>query len=315
MSTSRLDNLRMVDPVLTTIAHGYSNAAMVAENLFPTVTVSKLKGKVPVFGKEAFVVRNTDRAVRAASNRIPPSDVTLINFETKERDVEIAIDYIEEEESPDFARYEQRTAKDLMDILLLGKEKEAADLVQDADNYIDDLKEEITSANAFDDYSLSTNPINIIRDSMSSVRSRIAVYPNTMIIGDSAFNSLINHPKIIERIKYAGIAAVTTKVLGELLGLQNIFIGMAVYSPDGETYEDVWKDNIVLAFVDQNERNSRSEFNPSFGYTFQREGKPEIDTYYENGGKLKVVRNTDNYCIKVTCSDAAFLISNVNHDH
>ena len=132
---SRMDELRMVDPVLTTVVQGYSNAVMVADALFPHVTVSKLKGKIPVFGREAFVVRDTNRAVRAQSNRVPPSNLELISFETLERDVESAIDYLEEEETPDFIRLEQRLARELNDILLLGKEKEAADYVQNTSNF------------------------------------------------------------------------------------------------------------------------------------------------------------------------------------
>ena len=69
---------------------------------------------------------------------------------------------------------------------------------------------------------------------------------------------------------------------------------------------------VIMGNACKSDRKSRSEFNPSYGYTFQREGKPEIDTYYENGGKIKVIRNTDNYCIKVTASDAAYLISDTN---
>ncbi len=313
MADKRIDELRMVDPVLSTIAQGYSNASMAAESLFPTVQVSKLKGKIPMFGREAFIVRDTERAIRAASNRIPPSDVQLVEFETQEQDVEIAIDYLEEEESPDFYRYEQRIAKELTDILLLGKEKVAADYVQDPANFAAGLKDEILVGEAFDDYTNDTDPIEVIRDAMASIRTRIARYPNTMVIGDVTYQVLMQHPKILERIKYSGVSKANTKILSELTDIPNVRIGMAVHSADGANFSDVWNDNIVLAYVDRSEKANRSEFNPSYGYTFQREGKPEIDTYFENGGKIKVIRNTDNYVVKVTASDAAFLIHNTNH--
>ena len=313
MATSRLDDIRMVDPVLTTIAQGYSNNAMVAQYLFPTVTVSKLKGKIPQFGKESFVVRETERAIRAQSNRIPPSDLSLIPFETHERDVEIAMDYIEEEESPDFYRYEQRITKELVDILMLGKEKEAADLVQNASNYDTNLKKIFTSENAFDDFTNDCDPIEEIKKSMTAVRSRIAKYPNTMIIGDATYQVLLRHPKVTNKIGLANPLVVDASVLSMLTEIPNIYVGMSVYSDDNTVLTDVWGDNIILAYVDANSKENRSEFNPSFGYTFQREGKPEVDTYYENGGKIKVVRNTDNYCLKVTASDAAFLMADTNH--
>ena len=140
MANSRMDDLRMVDPVLTTVAQGYKNENLIYSKLFPEVQVSKLKGKIPVFGKDAFIIRDTVRAVRAASNRIAPTDLQLIEFETRERDVETAIDYIEEEESSDLYSYEQRITKELSDIMQLGKEKEAADIVQDLSNYDTSLK-------------------------------------------------------------------------------------------------------------------------------------------------------------------------------
>ncbi len=314
MPTSRLDELRMIDPVLTTIAQGYSNAGLVADFLFPHVQVSKLKGKIPVFGKEAFIVRDTERAIRASSNRIPPSDISFVEFETIEKDIEVAVDYLEEEESLNYQRYEQRITKELSDILLLGKEKETADMAQDANNYAAGLKKVITALDAWDDDTILTvDPIEDIRDGMNAVRQLIGRYPNTMIIGDASYRALMNHPKVVERVQYSGLAKVTQDIIKELTEIPNIRVGLSVYSSDGDTISDVWNDNVILAFVDKSEKNSRSEFNPSYGYTFQREGKPEIDTYYENGGKIKVIRNTDNYCIKVTGSDAAYLISNTNH--
>lgn len=313
MPQSRIDELRMIDPVLTTVAQGYSNSNMVAEALFPTIQVSKLKGKIPVFGKEAFLIRDTFRALKAQSNRIPPSDLDFITFETKERDIEISIDYIEEEESPDFSRYEQRITKELVDILQLGREKEAADLVQNPDNFDDDLQYEVTENQAFDDYTKNADPILIIRNSAAKLRSVIAKYPNTMVIGDKCYQALINHPKLLDRVKYAGISKVSKNILAELTDVPNVFVGSAVFSEDGVNFSDVWRDNIILAYVDRSDKALRSEFNPSFAYTLQREGKPEIDTYYENGGKIKVIRNTDNYALQITAKEAGFLIYNTNH--
>ncbi|MFO8098869.1 MAG: helicase-related protein, partial [Salinibacter sp.] len=93
------------------------NGAFVYNALFPVIKTAKMKGKIPYFGKDAFTVRETSRAVRADSNRIAPSDFNLIDFETKEQDIESALDYLEEEESADFYKYEQRLTKDLTDYL------------------------------------------------------------------------------------------------------------------------------------------------------------------------------------------------------
>ncbi len=311
MSNTRLDSLRMVDPVLTTIAQGYTNNAFIAHKLFPTVDVNKMKGKIPVFSKNSFVMRDTERALRAASNRIPPEEIVLMDFETHERDVEIALDYLEEEESSEFFRYEQRSTKELLDILLTGREKAAADLVQNPANYDDDMKL-VISSEADSIYAPTSNAdtetwVNIAKD---AIRSKIGKYPNVMIMGDVTLRKILNHNSMTNKIRYTNNFTVNAELVKEVYNIENIIVGTSVYSPDGVSMEDIWGDNIIFAYVDQSPR--RSEYNPSFGYTFRRKGMPEVDTYYENGGKVKVIRATDNYSVQVTGKDAGFLIANTN---
>jgi len=130
------DKFRILDPVLTQMAQGYQNATMVANHIFPTVAVQTAKGKIPKFNKTAFITRNTNRATGANSNRINDLEYSLIDIETIENDVEIALDYLEEDNGENFLKLEQKIMKDLADILALGKEKAAADLVQSISNYL-----------------------------------------------------------------------------------------------------------------------------------------------------------------------------------
>jgi hypothetical protein len=311
MSNSRVDTLRAVDPVLSTIAQSYSNSSFMSELLFPKVSVSKLKGKIPRFGKEAFYLREINRAIGASSNRIPPADVELIDFETNERDVEMAIDYLEQEESSFYRRYESQVTKQLVDTIALKKEKEAADLVQNTANYSSGMFENIVSGDAFNNYSLNKDPILKIRDGISAIRAKIGRYPNTMLIGEATYKALIDHPKILERIEFNGIKKANAQIIGDICDIPNVGVGLAVSTDNGTTFSDIWEDNIILAYVDKSEK--KSEFIPSFGYTFQREGMPQIDTYFENGGKIKIIRNTDNYALKITANDAGYLIKNTNH--
>ena len=51
-----LSEKRVVDPVLTNIARGYTNNAYVGSLLFPDVPVEKEGGKIPQFTKEAFKI-------------------------------------------------------------------------------------------------------------------------------------------------------------------------------------------------------------------------------------------------------------------
>lgn len=303
--------IRMIDPVLTSIAQSYQNASFVGNHLFPIVNLNHSKGKIPIFGKTAFQPREMNRALRAGSNRIPMDEISYLEFEMRERDVEISIDYLEEE-SPDFMQYEQQMTRQLIDLLLLNREKEIADFVQNPSNFSSDHTKIVATSEAFDDYSTGTDPLKIIHEGIAKIRQKVARYPNVMVLGESTYRALINHPSIIERIKYSGASSATTKILSELLEIPNIYVGRAVYD-NGLNFADIWMDNVVLAYVDEENQTRRTPYGFSFGYLLQKSGYPEIDTYYENGGKIKIIRATDNFEFKVTTAQAGFLISNTNH--
>lgn len=311
MSIQRLDEIRMVDPVLTTLTQGYSNNKLVAGSIFPTINVKDSKGKYPIFGKEAFIERETERALRAKSNRINPNAFTMDEYETTEKDIETAIDYIEAEEAHNYYKYEQKICKDLRDILDLNKEKEIAEYLQDENNYSSDMRTIIADNAGIDSIE---NPIDIyaiISSAKEKVRLNIAKYPNTLVMGISVYNALRNSSNLTGLFNNDN-HVLTYDNLKEFFGVDTIVVAESVYSNDGITMTDIWANNMILLYVDRSESEYKSEYNPSFGYLFQRDGMPEIDTYTENGGKIKVVRCTDNYCWKITAPKAGFLIKNVN---
>ena len=90
---------RIQDPILTELAQGYYNAELVCESLFPVVEIEKEAGKIPQFGRLAFRQQSTVRQVLGESNRLTPEDVTAINVELEEHDIEYPIDYREDNDA------------------------------------------------------------------------------------------------------------------------------------------------------------------------------------------------------------------------
>lgn len=308
MTQSRLDQLRMVDPVLTNIAQGYTPSYFLGDKLFPIVKVPSQKGKVPKFGRDSFVVRNSERAIRSNSNRIPTSDYDTIEFTLRERDLEVAMDYIEEMETYDALKYEQKLTIDLLNLLALEREKAIADYVQDPLNFDASSKRVLDASEAFNIGSVS--PLQIIAEAIEQLRQNIGRNPNIIVMGIDTLSAIENNIAILSTVQNSGLFKFSLDMLKDYLGLDNIRIGRSVYSEDGRIFKDIWQDNIIIAYVDQSEQSRRTQYNPSFGYTFQREGMPEIDSYYENGGKIKIIRATDNWEIKAVAPEAAFLIHN-----
>lgn len=303
-----LSNKRIVDPVLTNLARGYHNSIMIASALFPVVTVPKEGGKIPVFTKESFKIYNTERAIRANSNRINPEDRTTIDFVLTEHDLEYPIDYREENE--DALPAKMNATRVCVDGIALRMEKLAADLAQNLANFPTGSKVTLAAADKFTN--TSSDPFPIFSNAVEAVRSRIGVRPNVAVFGAKAYAALKEHPAVLDRIKYSQKGIVTPELLRSLLDFEKLFVGDAVYAADNGTFSDVWSDNVIIAYVPTQLSNiPRSYYEPSFGYTLRKKSMPFVDTYTENG-KVLLVRNTDTFVSKIVGSDAGYLINDTN---
>lgn len=304
----QLENLRVVDEVLTNVARGYTNANFIGTNLFPVVNVKKEGGKIPQFNAEAFRVYNTERAIRAKSNRVSPEGRSTIDYVLTEHDLEYPMDYREIEE--DVANLELHAATVVAEGIQLRLEKLIADLSQDANNYPSSNVAVLSASDKFTNE--TSNPFSVIEAARESVRSKIARYPNTIVLGASTYAALKNHPMILDRIKYTEHSVMSEELLRQLLDFPNLYVGKAVFVNDAGLFVDVWQDNMILAYVpEQNQNVARNVYEPSFAYTLRKAGFPVVDKYVE-GGKVSIVRNTDIFVPKIVGPDAAFLIKDTN---
>ena len=301
----RLSNLRVVDPVLTNLSVGYSNADLVGDVLFPFVSVDKEGGKIPKFGKEAFKIYNTERALRARSNRINPEDVDNVTVSLDEHDLEYPIDYRENDEAA--FPLEAHATHVVTEGIRLRHENKVADLVQNVNSFAASNKIVLAGTSRFTD-KVNSDPIGVIDDGKEAVRGKIGKYPNTAVIGAAAWKALKNHPQLLDRIKYSMKGVLTVDLLKEILEVERIVVGRAVYSSDAGVFGDLWGDNIVLAYVAQARQGAeRTPYEPSFGYTLRKRGMPQIDKRTEDG-KLELVRNTDIFTPFLLGADAGYLI-------
>jgi hypothetical protein len=299
-----LDKQRVVDAVLTNLARGYSNSSMVADKLFPSASVNKEGGKIPQFSKEAFKIYNTERAIRADSNRINPSTADSIDYVLTEHDIEYPIDYRELNDS--ILPLKMHATNVVTEAVALRKEKLSADLATNTSNYAATNKIALSSGSFFDE--AASDPIATIDTGRAAVRSQIAKDPNVAVISNKVFNALKNHASVTDKVKYTQHAVITPQLLKNLLQFDALYIASAVYEDSSGNLVDVWGENMVIAYVPE-AKQSRSFYEPSFGYTLQMKNFPIVDTYDEKG-KVKIIRNTDLFVPKLVGADAGYLISN-----
>ena len=311
---SRLESLRAgVDPVLTEISQGYSNPAFVGTKILPIVKVAKKSGKYIKFGRDNFFVPDDSiiRGIRAGTQTRYPVEISTGTFNCLRYSIKDGADDAELEEAQEVFDLEQDIVRGIQETIRLKLEYQIATVLQDTSTYTHSNHRTLTATEKWDDPSgADYDPIGDIQEAKSAVRNLIGRYPNSCILGISAYESLVKSPQILDRIKYSQAGVVTTEILEAVLDIPNIYVGMGVYtSGTGESFSDIWKDNVVLAYVPENPRSVRV---PAFGYTFEVAGYPVTTRWYDEDTTTNWFRNEDYYDFKVTFDGAGFLIKDVN---
>lgn len=308
---SRLSNTRIIDPVLTELAMGYGgNNFGAAEALFPLVNTDKEGGKIPKFGKEHFKVYQTERALRAKSNRIQPGDIGSVDIVLDEHDLEYPIDYRESDEAA--FPLEAHATNVVTEGIQLRREKSCADLAQNAANYAAGNKITLSGTDQFTD-GTNSDPEGVLSDGKSAIRKKIAKDANTLIIPQVSWDVMKRHPKLRELLATTSKRLVRKEDLQDIFEVENIVIAASYYATDDtDDFAEIWQDNIVLAYVPPAQANiERTMYDPSYGYTIRKKGSLQMDKRTEDG-KIELVRQTDIYRPYLLGAEAGYLISDTN---
>ncbi|MBY0466890.1 MAG: hypothetical protein K2W33_18285 [Burkholderiales bacterium] len=314
---SNLAKERIVDPVLTNLAVGYSNAQMVAHHLFPFVNVDKEAGLLPKFGKDAFLVYDTERAIRAESNQGDLDKPDADSFTLVEHDLQFAVDDREVAESVFNKR--RRAMLRASEGIRLKHEVLVAGIVQNPANYPAGNKVALSGSTSFTH--ASSDPEGVIEDAKAAVSAGIVKDPNTMVIGYDMWRTLKRHPKLKAILSDSRSRLVQMADLREIFEIENIVVGRAMSkNTRAANTSRLWGRNIMLAYVppaisgqpsaggvmDPGDMQDIGE--PSFGYTFRKRGMPVVDVRRAPNNKMDLVRSTDLFRPYLLGADAGYLI-------
>ncbi len=306
----RLSKLRVVDPVLSALALGYSNAAFVGDQLLPFVTLDKEGGKIPKFGKDAFRIYATERALRAKSNRISPEDIDGVDISLDEHDLEYPIDYREDAEAA-FPLQAHATNR-VVEGIRLRHEAMVASMTQNPNNYPVGNKIALSGSSVFTDP--DSDPEGVVDDGKAAVRNKIVKEPNTMVIGYKTWRAMKRHPKLKAILSDTRSRLVQLADLREIFEIENIAVGKGIYAADNGDVIDLWGGTLVMAYVPTaapaaaGDAPVRSAYEPSYGYTLRKRGNPVVDTRSEDG-KLEIIRNTDIFRPYMLGAEAGYLVT------
>lgn len=258
-----------VDQLLTNLSIGYSNPAYISDQIFPVVTVGKQSDKYLVYDQSHWFRNEAKlRAPGTKSDRggwTYSQDTFFCDRYSYGHEI-----YDEERDNADAQfRLDTDATEFATDKILMQREVAFASGFFTtgvwANNYTGG-----TDFTQWSDYGTSA-PLLDMTDWVDTIEALIGREPNKLTIGKQVWSKLKWHPDLVDTIKYTQTAQVTLQMAANLMELEQILIGRAIYTTDPEgtaeasvTYQRIWGKHALLLYVPMNP----SLRTPAAGYTF-----------------------------------------------
>lgn len=123
---------------------------------------------------------------------------------------------------------------------------------------------------------VASDPVGDIRKAITAVLGATGFEPNKLILSTPVMNALVDHPDIVDRVKYGqtsgGPAIVNEAAIAALFGLKEVLVSKAVYNSANEGAAEastfVAGKSALLSYV----ADAPGIMTPSAGYTFSWNG-------------------------------------------
>jgi hypothetical protein len=301
------DQARVVDPVLTEHARGYSNAEYVGGVLFPSVTMPTRAAKRIEFDRSSFRRRQIQRA--------PGARIAQIQFGYEGKPVSLIqraiaaktpVEHMEEAQEVPGLDLQQMSVDLVLATVALDKEISQAETARNAAAYAASNKTALAGADKWSDP--ASRPKTLVFDAKETIRRRIGRRPNTMLVGGAVASKLQVHPQILENYKYTAQDSVTMDQLRRYFEVDTMVAGDAIYDLADGSSVDIWGNDVILAWVPPAGAQRQMGL-PSYGYTYQLRNHPFVAPVRWDGDTRSWLNDCfDEFSPELVGADAGFLI-------
>lgn len=297
----------VVDPALSNVSIKYTNESFIADLIFPMVKVAKQTGKFYVYDKSNLRVDKTARAAGSGANEIDIGMAPRGTFSCDDHALKgFVADEIQDQAdaalNPLVDETENITEKMLLDreVTLATKLADTAQITQNVT---------LSGTAQWSDYS-NSDPIGDVRTARTTIHTNTFKKPNTMFMAKTVFDMLMDHPAIIERIKYSQLGVVTAELMARVFQVDKVLVGEAGNNTAAEGQTDVlayvWGKHAWLAYISPVIRLKMLTLGVTFTYS-QRIVKRWRDEDRE-GTYVRI--GNDNYQQALIASACGYVIKN-----
>src|SRR5580700_177884 len=242
-------SLQYLDQPLNNVSVGYQNDDYFGERLFPVTPVKKQSERYWVYGKEKFRQYETIRHARAEAREIAPWSLSNSPYFCDDHSLKDAISD-EELANSDGSDLEVHTVENLTDAILLDFEIRVMGLVQGPGSAVPNTT--LSGTSQWSDY-VNSDPIAAVEVQKTVIKQAVAATPNTLAVSYPVYSILRQHPRIIDRFKYAQVGILQADHLKSAFDVDNFWVLGAEYdtATEGQTplLSFVWGNNAILGYV------------------------------------------------------------------
>lgn len=297
-----------IDRYLTNFSRQVSNEGFIAERCCTVVPVRKDSDKFATYGNDHLRVVNDERAPGSSPNEVDYT-VGSESYSLVEHTLRDSVPDEERDNADEpFAPYEDATLN-VQERIRIRLEKHAATQLFTSTNW--NNKVTLSGTDQWSDFD-NSDPFDVIQAAKSSVLSKAIRKPNLIVVGQQVFDKLINHPDIIDRVKYTSSASITPEILARLFDVDQFLVGSAVENASTEGQTDnlsyIWGKHCFIGY-----RAPRPSLRTVTAVSmFRNRNFPRVERYRnpDPGAKATYVQYGDKWDIRKVADGAGYLIIN-----
>jgi hypothetical protein len=262
----------IIIPELVAIAVAYRQGNLIADQVLPYVSVGSEEFRYKRFGLgDAFTAPETLVGRKGTPNQVDWSEQETPAF-TQDHALDAPVP------NKDYEAWERarargltgatdpmmRATRQVMELVMMRREKRAADLVFNAASYATGNKVAMASGSRFSDDAIK--PQNIIGDALDTMIMR----PNIAVFGRQAWTKTSRNPNLVKAAYGLGTeqGQVTKRLFAEMFELDDVLVGDGWINTaaKGQTPSVIRLWGKHCAFLHRN-MNADTEFGITFGFT------------------------------------------------
>ncbi|HOX38752.1 MAG TPA: major capsid protein [Candidatus Brocadiia bacterium] len=262
-----------IDAALTNLSVGWqsSKESFVCDRVLPVVSVNKSSGKY--FKRdtagEVFMIEDGDLRVPGVEAKLVDWATSTDSYSCEEHSLDHLIPDEVRRNSDPAEKADEDGVDFIMEKLMRRKESACAAALTDSDLYASGHRATLSGS---DQWSHSdSNPITAVRAAAAVIHKETGVEPNTLVLPKLVYNAVVDHPEVIERVKYVqqSTPKAIRAALADLFDVEHVLTPSALYATNARgqalATDYIWGKFALLCYSER----SPGLLKRSIGYTFQ----------------------------------------------